>query len=111
MTPRTRIAFPGLLASHPYITGPDGLSQLLDDHQVLTADQSHRLLFEALTALAPAPRRGSALLHRHPHDHPTETVWLPDGTTTRVRLAALPNDQAQPVADNPDFDDDGFFVV
>ena len=42
---------------------------------------------------------------------PAEAVWLPAGATTRMRLADLPSDHGQPVADNPNFDDDGLFVV
>ncbi|MEU8264686.1 replication-relaxation family protein [Micromonospora sp. NPDC048999] len=43
--PQTR---PGLLAIYPHITSRDRLLlQLLDDHQVLTTDQIHRLLFHA----------------------------------------------------------------
>lgn len=38
----------GLLAIYPHITSRDRqLLQLLDDHQVLTTDQIHRLLFQA----------------------------------------------------------------
>ncbi|MBO4210876.1 replication-relaxation family protein [Micromonospora echinofusca] len=38
----------GLLAIYPHITGRDRLLlQLLDDHQVLTTDQIHRMLFHA----------------------------------------------------------------
>jgi len=42
---------------------------------------------------------------------PAEAVWLPTGATGRVRLAELPSDHGQPVADNPNYDDDGDFVV
>ncbi|MFI2664118.1 replication-relaxation family protein [Micromonospora carbonacea] len=38
---------------------------------------------------------------------PAEAVWLPAGATGRVSLAELPSDHGQPVADNPNFDDDG----
>ncbi|MFY1703042.1 replication-relaxation family protein [Micromonospora sp. WMMA1923] len=39
---------PGLLAIYPHITDRDRLLlQLLDDHQVLTTDQIHRMLFHA----------------------------------------------------------------
>ncbi|WFE48882.1 replication-relaxation family protein [Micromonospora sp. WMMD1155] len=40
---------------------------------------------------------------------PTEAVWLPGGGTGRVRLAELPSDHGQPVADNPNYDE-GVFV-
>lgn len=46
----------------------------------------------------------------HPTD-PAEAVWLPVGATGRVRLAELPSDHGQPVADNPNYDDDGIFVL
>ncbi|MEV6694906.1 replication-relaxation family protein [Micromonospora sp. NPDC051196] len=42
---------------------------------------------------------------------PADAVWLAAGTTTRVRLADLPSDHGQPVADNPTFDDDGVFLT
>ena len=46
------------------------------------------------------------------HDtDPAAPVWLPAGATGRVRLTALPSDHGQPVADNPNYDDDGTFVV
>ncbi|MEV0941802.1 replication-relaxation family protein [Micromonospora wenchangensis] len=45
----------------------------------------------------------------HPGD-PAEAVWLTAGTTVRVPLAELPSSHGQPVADNPNFDDDGTFV-
>ena len=42
--------------------------------------------------------------------HPAEAVWLSAGATGRVRLAELPSDHGQPVADNPNYDD-GDFVL
>jgi hypothetical protein len=42
---------------------------------------------------------------------PAEQVWLARGATGRVPLAALPSDHGQPVADNPNYDDDGVFVL
>jgi hypothetical protein len=42
---------------------------------------------------------------------PAERVWLARGTTGRVALAELPSDHGQPVADNPNYDDDGVFVI
>ncbi|WP_327038094.1 replication-relaxation family protein [Micromonospora maris] len=42
---------------------------------------------------------------------PAEAVWLPTGATGRVRLAELPSDHGQPVADNPNYQDDGDFVL
>ncbi|WBB69186.1 replication-relaxation family protein [Micromonospora sp. WMMD812] len=36
---------------------------------------------------------------------PADAVWLPTGVTGRVRLAALPSDHGQPVADNPNYDE------
>ena len=44
------------------------------------------------------------------HD-PAEAVWLPGDDTCRVRLVELPSDHGQPVADNPNFDDEGHFVL
>ncbi|MDI5936856.1 replication-relaxation family protein [Micromonospora sp. DH15] len=41
---------------------------------------------------------------------PAEAVWLPAGATGRVPLTELPSDHGQPVADNPNFDDDGVLV-
>ncbi|SCF02403.1 Replication-relaxation [Micromonospora mirobrigensis] len=40
---------------------------------------------------------------------PAHAVWLPIGATGRVRLADLPSDHGQPVADNPNYDE-GVFV-
>ena len=45
------------------------------------------------------------------HGDPAAAVWLPGGATGRVRLTELPSDHGQPVADNPNFDDDGLFVL
>ncbi|BCY07328.1 hypothetical protein L3i22_024160 [Actinoplanes sp. L3-i22] len=42
---------------------------------------------------------------------PAARVWLPRGATGRVDLAELPSDHGQPVADNPNYDDDGVFVL
>ncbi|WP_328853276.1 replication-relaxation family protein [Micromonospora globbae] len=45
------------------------------------------------------------------HDtDPTDPVWLPAGTTSRVAIADLPADHGHPVADNPNFHD-GIFVA
>ncbi|OKI67926.1 hypothetical protein A6A27_21785 [Micromonospora sp. CB01531] len=41
---------------------------------------------------------------------PAAAVWLPGGATCRIRLAELPSDHGQPVADNPNYDD-GIFVL
>jgi hypothetical protein len=38
-------------------------------------------------------------------------VWLARGATGRVSLAELPSDHGQAVADNPNYDDDGVFVL
>ncbi|MER7471250.1 replication-relaxation family protein [Micromonospora sp. NPDC000018] len=43
--------------------------------------------------------------------HPAEAVWLPVGATGRVRLDELASDHGQPVAENPNYDDDGGFVL
>ncbi|NJP30760.1 replication-relaxation family protein [Micromonospora thermarum] len=57
-------------------------------------------------------RRGEVTVATATHDtHPAEAVWLPVGATGRVGLAELPTDHGQPVADNPNFDDDGVFVL
>ncbi|MFF0123766.1 replication-relaxation family protein [Micromonospora arida] len=54
--------------------------------------------------------RGDVPVATATHDaDPTEAVWLPAGATGRVRLAELPSDHGQPVADNPNYDD-GVFV-
>lgn len=46
------------------------------------------------------------------HDSdPAERAWLPGGDTGRVRLVELPSDHGHPVADNPNYDDDGVFVL
>ncbi|SBV24709.1 Replication-relaxation [Micromonospora krabiensis] len=46
------------------------------------------------------------------HDtNPADAVWLPIGATSRVGIADLVADHGQPVADNPNFDDDGLFVA
>ena len=46
------------------------------------------------------------------HDSdPAGPVWLPGDATGRVHLAELPSDHGQPVADNPNYDDDGVFVL
>ncbi|HEX8346386.1 MAG TPA: replication-relaxation family protein, partial [Actinoplanes sp.] len=42
---------------------------------------------------------------------PTARAWLARGTTDRVTLAELPSDHGQPMADNPNYDDDGVFVL
>lgn len=42
---------------------------------------------------------------------PAGPVWLARDTTGRVTLASLPSDHGQPVADNPNYDDDGVFVL
>ncbi|MET7808579.1 replication-relaxation family protein [Micromonospora chersina] len=44
------------------------------------------------------------------HNDPADAVWLPAGATGRVRLAALPSNHGQPVADNPNYDA-GVFVL
>ena len=42
---------------------------------------------------------------------PAARVWLARGATGRLSLAELPSDHGQPVADNPNYDDDGVFVL
>ncbi|GAA3943254.1 replication-relaxation family protein [Actinoplanes auranticolor] len=42
---------------------------------------------------------------------PADAVWLARGATGRVPLAGLPSDHGQPVADNPNYDDHGVFVL
>jgi hypothetical protein len=42
---------------------------------------------------------------------PAGAAWLQRGATARVALAALPSDHGQPLADNPNYDDDGLFVA
>jgi hypothetical protein len=42
---------------------------------------------------------------------PAARVWLARGTTGRVLLAELRSDHGPPVADNPNYDDDGVFVL
>ncbi|MER5338449.1 replication-relaxation family protein [Micromonospora sp. NPDC002717] len=57
-------------------------------------------------------RRGDVPVATATHtSDPAEAVWLPVGATGRVRLAELPSDHGQPVADNPNYDDDGDFVL
>ncbi len=57
-------------------------------------------------------QRGEVAVASATHEtHPAEAVWLPVGATSRVGLAELPADHGQPVADNPNFDDDGVFVL
>ncbi|MGC5332818.1 replication-relaxation family protein [Micromonospora sp. DT62] len=57
-------------------------------------------------------RRGDVPAATATHtNHPTEAVWLPAGAIGRVRLTDLPSDHGQPVADNPNYDDDGDFVL
>jgi hypothetical protein len=42
---------------------------------------------------------------------PAARVWLARGATSRVTLAELPSDHGQPVAENPNFDDNGVFAI
>ncbi|MFI9641399.1 replication-relaxation family protein [Micromonospora sp. NPDC051925] len=57
-------------------------------------------------------RRGEVPVATATHDaDPAGAVWLPAGTTGRVRLADLPSDHGEPRAENPNFDDDGVFLV
>ena len=57
-------------------------------------------------------RRGDVPVATATHtSEPAEAVWLPAGATGRVRLTELPSDHGQPVADNPNYDDGGDFVV
>jgi hypothetical protein len=42
---------------------------------------------------------------------PAARAWLARGATNRVTLAELPSDHGQPVAENPNFDDDGVFAL
>ncbi|MEU5943917.1 replication-relaxation family protein, partial [Micromonospora sp. NPDC047548] len=56
-------------------------------------------------------RRGDVPVATATHaTDPTEAVWLPGCATGRVRLAELPSDHGQPVADNPNYDE-GVFVL
>ena len=63
----------------------------------------HRLLHGQHTTVGAA-----TALHT---SEPAEPVWLARGATGRVPLAALPSDHGQPVADNPNYDDDGIFIL
>jgi hypothetical protein len=57
-------------------------------------------------------RRGEVPTATATHDtDPAAAVWLAAGDTRRVRLVDLPSDHGQPVADNPNYDDDGVFVL
>ncbi|MDG6108790.1 replication-relaxation family protein [Dactylosporangium aurantiacum] len=57
-------------------------------------------------------RRGEVPTATATHDtEPAAAVWLPAGSTRRVRLVDLSSDHGQPVADNPNYDDDGVFVL
>jgi hypothetical protein len=42
---------------------------------------------------------------------PAARAWRPRGIADRVGLTELPSDHGQPVADNPNYDDDGVFVL
>lgn len=42
---------------------------------------------------------------------PAARVWLPRGSTSRVSLAELPSDHGERVAENPNYDDDGVFLL
>jgi hypothetical protein len=63
----------------------------------------HRLLAGQRTTVAAATS-----IHA---SEPAARVWLARGATGRVSLAELPSDHGQPVADNPNYDDDGVFVL
>jgi hypothetical protein len=65
---------------------------------------------EHLHLLLPG-RRGDVPFATATHaTDPAAAVWLPGGATGRVRLAELPSDHGQPVADNPNYDE-GVFVL
>ncbi|WP_328468844.1 replication-relaxation family protein [Actinoplanes sp. NBC_00393] len=52
-------------------------------------------------------RRSAVPVATATHDSdPAETVWLPGGATSRIRLFQLPSDHGQPVAGNPTFGDE-----
>ncbi|RQX01139.1 replication-relaxation family protein [Micromonospora inaquosa] len=71
----------------------------------LSSDQREGHLHQLLRG-----QRGDVPVATATHDaEPAEAVWLPVGDTGRVRLAGLPSDHGQPVADNPNYDD-GVFV-
>lgn len=46
----------------------------------------------------------------HPTD-PAEPVWLAAGDTERVKLVQLPSAHGRPVAANPNFDQNGLFLI
>ncbi len=57
-------------------------------------------------------RPGTVRFATATHDsNPADRVWLAGDATGRVRLAELPSDHGQPVADNPNYDDDGVFIL
>jgi hypothetical protein len=73
----------------------------------LGSEQREQHLHRLVTGQPPTVPVATAL---HTSD-PAARVWLARGTTGRVLLAELRSDHGPPVADNPNYDDDGVFVL